>query len=116
MNLKTKWKQKHAAPHLFFFSFPIYKEELSFNSRPVLLTSFLDPAINPSVLDSNMASTSDSDEKTVISTKGTSGLPPIPQKTIIITGGSGFIGGELVIHLANQYAQSSDPYRYDFSV
>lgn len=40
-------------------------------------------------------------------------LPPLPKKTILVTGGSGFIGGQLVIHLANYYSTQPDPYRYD---
>lgn len=40
-------------------------------------------------------------------------LPPLPTKTILVTGGSGFIGGQLVIHLANYYSTQADPYRYE---
>lgn len=39
-------------------------------------------------------------------------LPPLPTKTIVITGGSGFIGAELAIRLANVYSKTEDPYRY----
>lgn len=43
-------------------------------------------------------------------------LPPLPKKTIIVTGGSGFIGGAFVIDLANQFSQNPDPYRYACSI
>jgi hypothetical protein len=60
-----------------------------------------------------MASTSHSERKELQPTRGLPReLPPLPLKTIVVTGGSGFIGGQFVIHLANYYSKQEDPYRY----